>query len=136
MSSLPENTLSHSFKVVVQPEDIDALNHVNNVVYLQWVNVAAEKHWAILSNDEINAKYIWLCIRHEIDYKGEAFLDDELTITTWVGETRGVKSVRHVQVLKNNKVIAQTASTWCLVDIKTQKPTRIREDVLQLLSIK
>lgn len=134
MSTTPENSPSYTFKVVVQSKHIDALNHVNNVVYLKWVNVAAEKHWEILSNDEINAKYIWICIRHEIDYKGEAFLGDELTVITWVGETHGVKSVRHVQVLKNNKVIAQTASTWCLVDAKTQKPTRIREDVLDLLS--
>ncbi|MDT0552867.1 acyl-CoA thioesterase [Urechidicola vernalis] len=133
MNRIPENTPSYEFAVTVNAEHIDYLNHVNNVVYLTWVNVAAEKHWEILSNDEINAKYVWICIRHEIDYKGEAFLDDELTVRTWVGKTHGVKSVRHVQVVKNGKVIAETASTWCLVDAKTQKPTRIREDVLSLL---
>ena len=103
MSSIPDNTPSYEFAITVESKHIDNLNHVNNVVYLTWVNIAAEKHWAILSNDGINAKYIWLCIRHEIDYKGEAFLGDELIIRTWVGNTHGVKSIRHVQVIKNDK---------------------------------
>ncbi|OIQ41842.1 MAG: hypothetical protein BM563_00585 [Bacteroidetes bacterium MedPE-SWsnd-G1] len=135
MSSIPDNTPSYEFAITVESKHIDNLNHVNNVVYLTWVNIAAEKHWAILSNGGINAKYIWLCIRHEIDYKGEAFLGDQLTVRTWVGKTHGVKSIRHVQVIKNDKVIAETASTWCLVDAKTQRPTRIREDVLELLKL-
>lgn len=135
MSLVSKNSNQYSFTLKVQKKEIDALNHVNNVVYLKWVNEASERHWAILSNDEINSKYFWFCIRHEIDYKGEAFLDDAITVVTWVGETKGVRSVRHVQIIKNDKIIAQAASTWCLIDALTQKPTRIRKDVLDLLKI-
>lgn len=129
-----KNKIPYSFNITVKVEDIDVLNHVNNVVYLKWVNEASERHWAALSTEEINTKYFWVCLRHEIDYMGEAFLNDEVTITTWVGESKGVKSIRHVQIYKEDKLVAKAASTWCLIDSKTQKPTRIREDVLDLLS--
>ena len=134
MSTIPENTVSHSYSLKVELHHIDELNHVNNVVYLQWVNDASEKHWSILSNDAINAKYFWVCLRHEIDYIGQAFLEDEITIQTWVGNSKGVKSVRYVNIFKDNNLLCQAVSTWCLFDVKTSKPTRIREDVLELLS--
>ncbi|MFK5878431.1 MAG: thioesterase family protein [Flavobacteriaceae bacterium] len=134
MNTIPENTVSHTYSLKVESHHIDVLNHVNNIVYLQWVNDASEKHWAILSNDKINAKYFWVCLRHEIDYLDQAFLDDEIIVKTWVGESKGVKSVRFVNIYKGNKLLVKTSSTWCLFDAVTQKPTRIREDVLELIS--
>ena len=128
------NLNAYSFNLIVQVEDIDVLNHVNNVVYLKWVNEASERHWAVLSNKAINEKYFWVCLRHEIDYVGEAFLGDTVTVKTWVGDSKGVKSIRHVEIYKDEKLLAKSASTWCLIDVKTQKPTRIRENILELLS--
>ncbi len=129
-----ENSISHSYQIKVEKEHLDALNHVNNVVYVQWVQDASEKHWGLLSNAKISAKYFWVCLRHEIDYKGQAFLGDELKVLTWVGESKGVTSIRYVQILKNDKIIAQAASTWCLIDATTLKPTRIPQEVFELLS--
>ena len=134
MQDKPKNKISYSFNLTVEVEDIDVLNHVNNVVYLKWVNEASERHWADLSNEEINTKYFWVCLRHEIDYVGEAYLHDEVTVVTWVGESKGVKSIRHVEIYKEDKLLVKAASTWCLIDASTQKPTRIRQDVLDLLS--
>ena len=134
MSTIPENTVSHSYSLKIESQHIDALDHVNNVVYLLWVNDASEIHWALLSNDKINAKYFWVCLRHEIDYLGQAFLDDEITIETWVGESKGVKSVRFVNIYKGDTLLSRATSTWCLFDVETNKPTRIREDILDLLS--
>ena len=135
MKTIPENTISHSYSLKVESHHIDVLNHVNNVVYLQWVNDASEKHWTQLSNDITSSKYFWVCLRHEIDYIGQAFLGDKITIQTWVGESKGVKSVRYVNIYKDDNLLCKAVSTWCLFDMKTSKPTRIREDVLELLSI-
>ena len=60
-------------KHTVVKKEIDDLNHVNNVVYLQWINDVAILHWQKLSNEAINKKYIWVAIRHEIDYLKPAF---------------------------------------------------------------
>ena len=130
----PKNTVSYQYSFKVKESDIDNLNHVNNIVYLKWVNDASEKHWEILSNDTINAKYFWMCLRHEIDYLGQAYLGDEITIQTWVGESKGVKSIRYVHIFMGETLLSKSASTWCLFDVKTQKPTRVRKDILELLT--
>jgi acyl-CoA thioester hydrolase len=132
----PEGSNSHQFTVKVVAEDIDILNHVNNMVYLKWINEASEKHWSALTNETIDSKYFWVCIRHEIDYVGEAFLDEKITVCTWVGASKGVRSIRHVAIYKEDTLLAKALTTWCLVDIKTQKPTRVRQDVLDLLTQK
>ena len=105
MKIIPENTVSHNYSLKVESHHIDELNHVNNIVYLQWVNDASEKHWEKLSNDIINSKYFWVCLRHEIDYVGQAFFGDEITIQTWVGEFKGVKSVRCVNIYKDGNLL-------------------------------
>jgi acyl-CoA thioester hydrolase len=132
---VPDNTINYKHSFSVKPEDIDSLNHVNNIVYLQWVNDIAGKHWDILSNKEINEKYFWVTLRHEIDYLQSAFLGDTITVYTWVGEISGVKSIRYVHIYKNETLLVKTKSTWCLIDAKTNKPARIKQDILNILKI-
>lgn len=129
-----QNTVSFSYTLKVEKTHIDTLSHVNNVVYLQWVNDISERHWNQLSANGLNKKYFWVVLRHELDYLNQAVLGDELILHTWVGESKGVKSVRHVEIYKENTLLLRAASTWCLIDAKTLRPTRIKNDILDTLS--
>jgi len=128
-----QDHFSYSYTLKVEESHIDNLLHVNNVVYLQWVNDISEKHWNKLASSELKEKYFWVVLRHELDYLNQAVLHDELTIKTWVGESRGVKSVRHVEIYKGETLLLRAASTWCLIDAKTLKPTRVKDDILNTL---
>ena len=64
--------------VTVQPGDIDGHNHVNNTVYLRWVQDVATAHWESLASPEAQAAIAWVVVRHEIDYKTAANLGDEI----------------------------------------------------------
>lgn len=127
------STYSHAHTVTL--EEIDHLNHVNNVVYLQWVQEIAKKHWSILSNKELDAKYSWVVIRHEIDYKKQALLHDKLLIKTSIGETSGLTSIRYVEIFKEDLLIAKAKTTWVLISNKTFKPTRITQEILNTLKL-
>ena len=129
----PTDAVSYQHSFPVEARHLDGLNHVNNVVYLQWVNDISEKHWELLSNESLNSKYFWVCLRHEIDYLHQAVLGDEITVFTWIGESAGVKSVRNVHIYKGDILLTKIKSTWCLIDAKTLKPTRIKEDILEVL---
>ena len=119
---------------LVKENEIDMLNHVNNVVYLQWVQDVAEEHWNYLTKDkEQLTDYIWVVIRHEIDYKNQAVLNDEITVKTWVGTTEGIKSERHVEFYKEEVLLAKAKTTWCLLDAKSHRPKRITEEIKKLL---
>ncbi len=133
MEQAPKRSVSYTYSLTVEQEHIDNLNHVNNVVYLQWVNDISEKHWNILAVNGLKEKYFWVVLRHELDYHNEAFLNDELSLQTWIGESKGVKSVRHVEIYKGDNLLLKAASTWCLIDAKTLKPTRIKNDILDIL---
>lgn len=119
----------------VQEPDIDALGHVNNVVYVRWVQEVAAAHWEHVASQELRARYLWVVLRHEIDYKNPAFLQDEVVGTTWVGDYQGARFERFVTLSTrdNNKVLAQAKTTWCMLDARTMRPTRITQEVLHLL---
>jgi acyl-CoA thioester hydrolase len=121
-----------NFFLKVSANEIDHLNHVNNVVYLHWVLDAAQKHWEFLSNDAINNLYVWVVLRHEIDYISFAKLGDEIEIRTWVEKSAGVKSDRIIEIMKGKKLIAKAKTTWCLLDKYTMKPVRIPDEIIQL----
>ena len=116
------------------PSDIDELGHVNNVVYVRWVQEVAAAHWQSVSSDELRLRYLWVVLRHEIDYKSPAFLKDTITGSTWVGEHQGAKFERFVRLVnQDGKVVAEAKTLWCMLDGKSMRPTRITPEVLALL---
>ena len=120
----------------VVTSNIDELKHVNNVVYLQWIQDIANLHWNKLKHGVDTAGYVWVVIRHEIDYVGQALLGDTITAKTWVGKTAGLKSTRHVEFYRNNKLLVKAQTTFCLLHAKSFKPMRITDEILAMLAPK
>src|SRR5215510_7920761 len=93
----------------VEPGDIDELGHVNNVVYLRWVQDAATAHWRALATPAQQAAVVWVAARHEIDYLRPAMPGDALTLRTWVGVPSGKAFERLTEVVRtaDGKVLAK-----------------------------
>jgi len=122
-----------SIEIKAMPEDIDELNHVNNVVFVRWVQDVAIAHWMATSSEALRDSYSWMLLRHEIDYVGQAFLGDRLIGTTWVGEAKGATFERFVELKKDGKVITKSRTVGALLDAKTLKPRRIDQAMNELL---
>jgi acyl-CoA thioester hydrolase len=122
-----------TLKITVSLEDIDTLQHVNNLVYVKWMDKIATEHYAFLTKATPLPQYVWVVTRHEIDYLKQAGLGDEITVKTWVGETRGITSVRFMNFYKDDVLLVKAKTVWAMLDSKTFKPTRIRENVLKVL---
>lgn len=120
-------------KLIVTSKDIDEYNHVNNVVYVQWMQDASNAHWNQLIKNVPKPDYVWFVIRHEVDYKNQAVLGDEITVKTWVGKTEGIKSVRHFEIYKEELLLVKSQTTFCLLDAETKRPRRITKEVTNLL---
>jgi acyl-CoA thioester hydrolase len=129
--------MANSFKhiITVERADIDELGHVNNVVYLRYVQEVAAAHWQSVASKELKNKYLWVVLRHEIDYRHPAFLKDTIVGTTWVGDHHGPKFERHVELVteKDHTIIAEAKTIWCMIDAMTMKPVRITKEVLDIL---
>ena len=129
----PIYTSVFEYEITVMPEHLDQQQHVNNVVYVQFMQEIADKHWDSVAADESEATVAWVVRRHEIDYLNQAVLHDRLLIKTWTGEHSVVTWNRHCEItrLSDNKKIIIAKSTWVLVDKLTGRPQRINEKILK-----
>ena len=122
--------------ITVGPGDIDELGHVNNVVYLRWVQDAAVAHWTAIAPAADQQRLLWVVVRHEIDYKQPAFLGDPIIAKTWVGNARRIKFERHTEILRarDRAVLARALTFWCPIDTHTGKLTNVSAEVKALFS--
>lgn len=129
--SLPEPAGTYEFTLPVEAADIDGLGHVNNIVYLRWVQEAAIAHWQAKASAESQAAVAWVAVRHEIDYKAAAFLGDEILIRTWVGTASGLTFERHTEMLRasDGKLLSRARTLWCPISIQTGKPQRVTAEL-------
>ena len=117
---------SHSFGVA--KSDIDAHGHVNNVAYVRWIQDVAVAHWLSVASKETREKYTWMLTRHEIDYKKQTFENEEVTVTTWVGEPSRVQWERFTEIRRGDDLLVEARSVWCLIDRTRGRPARIGEE--------
>jgi acyl-CoA thioester hydrolase len=121
----------------VSASEIDERAHVNNVVYLQWVQDAAAAHWGALAPAGARDQIAWVALRHEIDYLKPAVLGDEITVATWVGVAEGLSFERFTEIRRRSDelVLARARTLWCPVDVRTGKPQRVSAEVRARCSV-
>ena len=120
-------------KFAVEPSDIDQLGHVNNVVYVRWVQDVAVAHWRTRAPSEYQETLLWVVLRHEIDYKRSAQLGDEIRAVTWVGAATRMKFERFTELRRaaDGVLLAKARSVWCPVDAQTRRPAGVSAALLK-----
>ena len=113
------------------PEHIDMNGHVNNMVWLQWVQDIATAHWEAVALPEQQAAYVWFVTRHEIDYRGNVREGESVTATTFIPDPpHGARFDRRVDFADaTGKVIVSARTTWALIDKASGRLARIPADV-------
>lgn len=134
--NLPAPSFQYAFQLTVQPEHIDNQQHVNNVVYVQFMQEVANRHWQGVVTPELDNEVVWVVRKHEIEYLAPAFLNEVLEIRTWTGEHTAVTWNRHYEIIRlaDQKRIISAKSSWVLLDKATGKPRRIDEVILTVFS--
>ena len=117
--------------VSVLPADIDEQNHVNNTVYLRWVQDVATAHWQAVASSEAQKTIDWVVLRHEIDYKIPAALDDKIVLRTWVGKATRLTFERFTEIRRNfdGQLLSKARTLWCPINAQTGRPMRVPAEV-------
>ncbi|MCQ8186059.1 acyl-CoA thioesterase [Parvularcula maris] len=134
---------AHSFETAclsrrtAKPSEIDELGHVNNAVYARWIQDAAVGHWLSVTEGSAVEDQVWVCSRHEIDYKDQVLEGQTVEIRTWLGEAKGARFARHTDIrLPGASRPAATGLTWwVLVDAATRRPRRVGQEVMALFGL-
>jgi len=120
----------HTEVFPVEAGDIDELGHVNNLVYLRWVQEVAIAHWRSAARAQDQAGLVWVVVRHEIDYVMPALAGDAVVARTWVERWGRATSDRHTEFRRksDDEVLARARTVWCALDPATGRPMRVTDD--------
>lgn len=118
-------------RITAAAEDADELGHVNNAVWVRWIQDMAVAHWEAVAPPEHRDAYVWVVTRHEIDYLRAVLPGETVTGRTWVGEApKGARFDRHVEFVgEDGKPRVKARTTWAILDRETGRPLRVPAEV-------
>jgi acyl-CoA thioester hydrolase len=128
----PSIMVQSAFKypVGILPGDIDHMGHVNNSVYLKWVQDAVVRYWETLAPPEAVARHLWVALSHEIQYRRPTFLDDIVVADVIAEKVEGAKALFTTVIKRGEEVLAEVKSSWCCLDAVTHRPARLARDIV------
>lgn len=127
------------FDIEVTAQDVDRNGHVNNVVYIQWMQDAAIAHARVsgctAASQEAGAS--WVVRTHHIEYLMPAFAGEKITVITWPANFQRVRSLRKYKFVRasDEAVIARAETDWVFINAKTGRPLSIPDTVRNTLPI-
>jgi acyl-CoA thioester hydrolase len=116
-------TFAHHISIA--PGDIDAMGHVNNAVYLRWVQEAVVDYWQHVSSIAAQDQLLWVALKHEIVYRMPLFINDTVDALVTATGTRGSRASFSTFFRRGDDIAADVRSSWCCVDAVTRRPKRI-----------
>lgn len=134
-ASLPEAGESgFTLSITAQPDDIDELGHVNNAVWVRWIQDMATAHWQAVAPQDSIDRYIWVVSRHEIDYRGNVGAGDIVTGHTWISEPpKGARFWRNVRFTgPDGKIKVNAKTNWAIIERASGRPVRVPAGLVDL----
>ncbi|HWM39717.1 MAG TPA: thioesterase family protein [Streptomyces sp.] len=128
--------MRHTYQCPLRWSDMDAFGHVNNVVYLRYLEearidfmfrLAGES--VLSSGGEVPFKGGSVVARHEIDYLRPLFHRHEpVTIETWVTKLNAASATLAYEIKDAQAVYAQATTVIVPYDLKEERPRRLTAD--------
>jgi acyl-CoA thioester hydrolase len=129
-----------SLHVQATDRDIDGNGHVNNIVYLQWMQDAAIAHSTSVGCAAATAAAgcTWVARSHHIDYLRPAFAGDRITVMTWVIDAlRKSSSTRRYRMVRDSDgaELARGETLWVYVDAQNGRPRTIPAEMINCFEV-
>ena len=118
------------YRVAIEPADIDHMGHVNNSVYLRWVQDAVVDYWQSVAPPDAVAKHLWVALKHEITYRRPTFLQDLVIAEVVAEKVDGARAIFTTVIRRGEDILSEIKSSWCCLDAVTKRPARLARDVV------
>ena len=117
-------------QIAIDTADIDHMGHVNNSVYLRWVQEAVTRYWEKVAPAEAVATHLWVALKHEITYLKPAFLDDLVVADVIAERMQGARAFFSTVIRRGEDIVAEVRSIWCCLDSESKRPARLTKEVV------
>ena len=114
----------------ILPDDIDHMGHVNNSVYLKWVQEAVIRYWEKVAPSDAVTKHLWVALKPEISYRRPTFLDDIVVADVVADQVQGAKAFFTTVIKRGEVVLVEVNSIWCCLDSASLRPARLAKDIV------
>ena len=115
--------------IAILPADIDHMGHVNNSVYLKWVQDAVVDYWQSIAPPDAVARHLWVALKHEITYLRPTFLQDNVVAEVIAEKVEGARAFFTTVLRRGEDVLSEIHSCWCCLDAATQRPARLAREI-------
>ena len=119
----------YHYPIGIVATDIDHMGHVNNSVYLKWVQEAVVRFWESVAPPEAVARHLWIALSHEIRYRRPAFLHDLVVADVVAERVEGARAFFTTMIMRGEEVVAEVKSSWCCLDAVSKRPARLARDI-------
>src|SRR3954469_7636006 len=116
-------------QVAIEPADIDHMGHVNNAVYLKWVQDAVVDYWRSVAPPDAVASHLWVALKHEITYLKPTFLQDNVVAEVIAEKVEGARAFFRTVLRRGEVVLSKIQSCWCCLAAASLRPARLARDV-------
>jgi acyl-CoA thioester hydrolase len=120
------------YPVAILPGDIDHMGHVNNAVYLKWVQEAVIDYWRSVAPSDAVATHLWVALKHEITYLRPTFLQDNVVAEVIAERVQGARAFFRTVVRRGEDVLSEISSCWCCLDAASLRPARLAREIIGL----
>lgn len=141
MQRWPDYDLAQAFCMTrtVRADEVDAYGHVNNAVYLTWMDACAWAHAESIGFgiEQALTEGLGLAVRSvNLDYVGPARLDEEVIVATWItGNDGRLYGSRRFDVRAAERVVVRGAIDYVMLNLDTLKPARMPERYRSLATV-
>jgi acyl-CoA thioester hydrolase len=129
----------YSYEFDISSSAVDQNGHVNNVMYVQWMQDAAVRHYEAMGGTEPTQAIgaTWVVRSHMVEYLSPAFAGDRIQVRTWVVNVRRVRSLRRYRFVRgpDAQLLVRGETDWVFVDIKSGSPRAIPAEVAGLFTL-
>ena len=116
--------------IAIEPADIDHMGHVNNAVYLKWVQEAVVDYWSSVAPPGAVAQHLWVALKHEITYLRPTFLTDNVVAEVIAEKVEGARAYFTTVVRRGQEVLSEVNSCWCCLDAASLRPARLAREIV------
>jgi len=131
----------YEYRHTVGDDEIDGLDHANNVSYVVWMQSAAMAHSTALGWPGQRYQTLgqgWVVRSHKIEYHLPALAGDQIVVRTWVATMKKATSLRRYKILRlaDEALLASAETKWAFIDYATGQPTRIPREVAEAYRVR
>ena len=122
--------------IQVLPEHIDLLGHVNNVLYVQWMQDVATAHIEQLGlglAQYLQLKHAMVAVEHHVQYRKAAFEGEDIILRTWLDDLNTLYSFRQYVFYrpKDQSILFVGQTKWACIEIESGRPKRMSPSFTQ-----